>query len=280
MGNSSNTELWATQERLRFIERSAFWRGVVNRSDIQEVFGVSAAQSSADLQRYQELNPGALSYNLRKKRYEGTAGMSCLLQTPRLEEALGTFLQPGALPYRPTAELIPAADGRVTMVTLPSRAASVPVQRAIFFATLHGFRVQVDYASLTGSKNAKRWIAPHAFAHDGYRWHVRAWCETNASYRDFVLSRIRDTEWPSEAALVSGKDLEWETKVQLVISPSKLLSPEQQEVVKADFGMKAGRATLTVRKAMLNYTLAHLRLPAVDEKSLPPWLEVVRLEES
>lgn len=36
-----------------------------------------------------------------------------------------------------------------------------------------------------------RLIAPHTLIYTGMRWHVRACCEKNRQYRDFVLSRLR-----------------------------------------------------------------------------------------
>ena len=61
MGNSSNPEQWAVMERLRFIERAAYWRGWIQRQDLAAVYGKGSAQASADFQKYLELNPGALA---------------------------------------------------------------------------------------------------------------------------------------------------------------------------------------------------------------------------
>lgn len=36
-----------------------------------------------------------------------------------------------------------------------------------------------------------RLIAPHTLVYSGMRWHVRAYCDKNHDYRDFVLSRFR-----------------------------------------------------------------------------------------
>ena len=93
MGNQTNAGLWVAQERLRAIERAAYWRGWVKRKDLAALFGVSLAQASSDLQKYQELNPGALQYNMNAKRYEGAREMVCVLvKEPSLEEAMGAFL--------------------------------------------------------------------------------------------------------------------------------------------------------------------------------------------
>jgi len=261
MGNISNTESWATRERLRFIELTAFWRGHLRREEVTSVFGTSVQQCSADLQRYQELNPGALSYNLRRKRYEGVPAMACILHVPRLEEAMASFLanESGwiALPGG-TVEREGTAIGRVE---LPRREAGIDVQRRVFQAVLGGHRLRVQYFSLSRKEAAWRWIRPHAFGHDGYRWHVRAWCEEREDFRDFVLSRIQAADHPTEVATAPKKDVAWDTWETLTLMPNPDLSAGQQAAVAEDFGLKDGTLTLKVRTAMLPYTLDHLRLP-------------------
>lgn len=57
-----------------------------DRRDLVAAFGVSLAQASSDLQKYQELNPGALQYHMNRKRYEGAREMRwVLIEALRLE---------------------------------------------------------------------------------------------------------------------------------------------------------------------------------------------------
>ena len=201
MGNTSNLETWAARERLRGIEHMAFWRGHLRREEVATVFGISLQQCSADIQRYLELNPGSLIYSLRRKRYEGAPGMACVVHVPRLEEAMAAFLGgEGARPGLPSGEAADGAAGRVGRVALPRREASLEVQRRVFQAVLHGCRLRVQYVSFSRKEAAWRWIRPQAFGEDGYRWHVRAWCEEREDFRDFVLSRIQCAEVPAEPA--------------------------------------------------------------------------------
>ena len=69
MGNGTNPGSWYPRCRLAWLERRAEATGRINRADLQEAFGISPAQASGDLQAYQQLNPGALSYDLPSKRY-------------------------------------------------------------------------------------------------------------------------------------------------------------------------------------------------------------------
>lgn len=281
MANLTNPQQWAAQERLRFIEKCAFWRGVVNRQDLMEAFGLSAAQATSDLQKFQELNSGALIYNLNKKRYEGAPSMQCKLHKPQIEEAMTLFLNSGDVPSalcRPVSSVENAANDRLAGVELLSRAANDSVHRAIFLAVLGGLRVNIEYGTMSGNKGGWRWIAPHAFGHDGYRWHVRALCEKDNVFKDFALSRIVTAEFPKEPNTSLLEDSEWQSWVTVTIGPAKGLSAEQQKSISADYLMKAGKRIFQVRKAMLNYTLTHLRIPTEHTKA-PPFLELIRVEE-
>ena len=119
MGNWNNEENWASRERLRCIERAMWWRGWVGRRDLVELFGISAAQASGDLQRYQELNPGALSYHTSRKRYEAAEGMVCRLHEPVFEEAVRHFLGAAAGTVRDA--VVETADSRISVIALPAR---------------------------------------------------------------------------------------------------------------------------------------------------------------
>lgn len=274
MGNLTNEKQWAAAERLRFIERSAFWRGVINRSDLQGVYGLSPAQASSDLQRYTELNPGALAYNLKLKRYEGVPEMRPVLHVPRLEDAVQLFL---AAPARPAPFFGPGGDGesdQVDVVDLPQRTAGVAAQRAVFQAVLSRKRLRLRYVSFSKRGESWRWMAPHALANDGYRWHARAWCYENGDHRNFVLGRILKAEWPEPFGDPLPPDEDWSEWITLRLRPRHGLSEEQKRVVRLEYAMTGGSVTLRVRKAMRDATLMHLRLPPADGRRIPPMLEV------
>lgn len=267
MGNVTNRDQWAARERLRFIERQAWWKATVNRRDLQELFGISAAQASADLQAYQETNPTSLLYNLRAKRYEAQPNMSCVFHVPRLEEALSLFLGDTA-----NTGMVGKASDTVGRVLLPLREPEQQVARRIFVATDGLRRVSVRYWSVHSKRAAWREVAPHAFGYDGYRWHSRAWCFENNEYRDFVLSRIEEAEWPGKVFTPPKKDADWQTIEEVVLRPWSGLSEEQQLTISRDYGMTRGKLRVAVRRALKPYLLAHLR--SETDEALPRHLEV------
>lgn len=260
---------------MRRVELLLWWRGWVGRADLTEGFGISAAQASGDLQRYAELNPGALVYQTRRKRYEGTPEMRCVLHGPRLEEAVWLF-HGGEVPVwgqRPviaaTGDQRPVIAATVDVFQPLVRRASPEVERRVFLAMEQGRRVRVRYASLSSSRAEWREIAPHALGHDGYRWHVRAWCLRNDDYRDFAPSRMEEAEWPGEEFALPVGDDAWERIETLVLVPHAGLTAEQRRAIELDYGMKKGRLAVKVRAAMREYFLAHCRIPVVDAQGNP-----------
>ena len=270
MGNYSTKDQWAGRERLAFIERVAWWRGVVNRGDLRKVFGISAAQASADLQGYQEQNPTALAYNVRTKRYEARPEMICALHSPRLEEAVGMFL---GIPV-PLPQMAVDSNARVAIFVPPVRQADAAVERRIFLAVDQGKQLVITYWSVSSGRGKQRQIAPQGLGHDGYRWHVRAWCFENSDFRDFVLSRIEKAEWPEVPFTTPTKDEAWEREVTVVVRANSELDEERRKTIERDYGMKAGKLQVRMREAMREYYLAHLRV--ADEIERPRHLEVVK----
>ena len=273
MGNKTNDQNWAATERLRFIEACAWWKGIVQRQDLVGLFGISMAQASSDLQRYLELNPSAFVYNLRQKRYEATAEMQCVMTQPHLDEAVARFLSDEACGVWNGRADESDGRGRVSVVRMPVREASAAVERRVFLAVLNGLRIKVRYASVNSGKEEWRWLRPHALGHNGARWHVRAWCETNADFRDFTLSRIAEIEWSREQAALPAADKDWEQWVTLQVRPHKGLSDEQRKAVERDYAMRNGVLKLKVRKAMEGYLRDHLGLAMSDGKSAVRLLE-------
>lgn len=255
------TETWPILERLKTIERAAWWRGWVRRSDLTAIFGVSLAQASSDFQRYLELNPGSLVYNLNLKRYEGSPKMVCRLHDPTLEEAVELFGGGGG------AEEGAGERARIERIVLPVRRPASAVLRCMFLAVRERLRLRMKYWSVNSDTVKWRWIVPHALAHDGLRWHVRAWCEESGSFRDFVLSRVESAEWPeptvagTAATPALPRDEEWETYENLVLEINPKLGEVGRRALIRDYGLPpSGRWEMRVRRAMRQYVLAALRI--------------------
>ena len=157
----------------------------------------------------------------------------------------------------------------------PTRGISPDILRPVIQACREQRRLDINYISLsTPEQPDGRLICPHTLVNNGFRWHVRAYCEKNQDYRDFVLSRIQGVPDVENKAryFVDGDD-RWNTHVDLVIVPHRELSKAQQHVIESDYSMVDGQLVIKTRAALVEYTLQILRIdkqsnqrPAVEQQ--------------
>ena len=266
MGNTTNPTRWDARRRLEFIEQSAFWRGWIQRADLTEKFSLSLPQASADLQAYLAINPSGLEYDLNAKRYLGAPNMTLKISSADLGQAVQNFLE--------TESKSAVSSDQVASIDLPYRTPAPAIARDLFRAVMRHLAVEIYYLSVSGNTETWRWISPHAFAHDGYRWHVRAFCHRDGSYKDFVLGRISKSRAPQSRGQPVPTDLDWQTWDTIKIQAHAKLSEIQKRAVEMDYDMKHGVVSLKVRRSMKNYTLAYLRL--ADASTFPQLLELAK----
>jgi|GEM_PF-4987187 len=101
MGNFVNRESWVGQQQLRFVEETIWWNGTLSRSEIVDKFKCSPQQATAIIQSYLELNPKAMKYSLKVRRYLANPRMKCIYTPPSFadeilsdEERLGGLMYP------------------------------------------------------------------------------------------------------------------------------------------------------------------------------------------
>jgi len=265
---------WGIEQRLEFIEFRLFWEGHVNRSDLMDQFGVSVNQASTDLNRYIGFAPENMVYDKSARTYVRGSAFK-----PQ-------FLEPDASRY--LAQLRSVADGILDredswIADLPPYAsAPTPVRgvnpgtlRSVVGAIRQSEAIEVKYQSLSSPEPRWRWIAPHAIAFDGFRWHTRAFCLTDESYKDFLLSRILDIRGARESETSPADDRDWHSDVTLEVGPHPDLSESQAKVIALDYGMRSGKAKIKVRRALLYYALKRLGLDTAPEARAPRDQQIV-----
>ena len=258
--DSDRSELrWGVEQRLEFIEFRLFWEGHVNRSDLMDQFGVSVNQASTDLNRYIGFAPANMVYDKSARTYvRGSAFQP-------------QFLEPDASRY--LAQLRSVAENILDredswIANLPSFAsAPTPVRgvdpvtlRSVVGAIRRSEEIEIRYQSLSSPDPRWRWIAPHAIAFDGFRWHARAFCLTDECFKDFLLSRMIEIRGSRESGTSADDDLDWNSEVVLEVAPHPELSETQAKVIALDYGMRGGSAKIRVRRALLYYALRRLGL--------------------
>ena len=127
--------------------------------------------------------------------------------------------------------------------------------------------LKIAYSSMRNPEPHERIISPHTLIYSGFRWHVRAWCHKNQSFRDFLLSRIARTPKPCDKpAPPAESDSAWHEQITLHMIPNQRLSDAQQSLVARDYAMTNGQLSITVRKALAHYTLQRYQAAITDEQ--------------
>ena len=161
---------------------------------------------------------------------------------------------------------------------LPSRLASSETLQAVVKAIRCREALEVRYQSMTGQKPSWRWLSPHAFASDGERWHVRAFCHKREEFRDFVLGRIIATRHIRPTEVAGEQDADWNTFVTVVVKPNPKLSDDQRTAIASEYNMpRSHEVKLRLRKSMLFYLKARFS-PQPDSVAVAHQLVVAERE--
>jgi len=269
---------WGVERRLEFIEFRLFWEGHVNRGDLMDAFGVSVNQASTDLNRYIGMAPDNMVYDKSARTYIRGSKFDAL------------FLKPDASRY--LSQLRSVADGILDRADAwigqfpsydsaptPVRGVNAKTLRSVVAVIRRSEAIEVKYQSLSQPEPRWRWIAPHAIGFDGFRWHTRAFCLTDQSFKDFLLSRIIETRGTKPSEIRSETDHDWNDEVVLEIGPHPDLSETQKKVIALDYGMRGGRTKIRVRKALIYYALRRLGLDTDPAARRPQDQQIVLLNQ-
>jgi hypothetical protein len=251
---------WSVRSRLQFIEFRLFWSGRLNRSDLSDMFGISAQQGSADIAQYEKLAPGNLAYDKGQKAYLRTPSFDPILIGSSVDRFLLQIVAVGSgwLKKEDTwFDTMPTME----VVTLERQPTNPEVLLRVLDAIRNRQQIEMGYSSMTGSPSTHRVVAPHAMASAGGRWYVRAWSREHNDFRDYALARITEVSKSSEPSRINpDADLEWLHKIDLVLKPNPELDPERRRAVELENGMIDGPLVLPCRASMAFYLMAEHNL--------------------
>lgn len=274
-GTAKKVTRWGQERRLEFIDFRLAWDGKLNRADLMDFFGISVPQASIDLARYKELAPDNLTYDASARMYVAAGNFTPLFRGSSPETFLSEALaaesgQTGSgerlLGWRPAIARMP----------VPGRAMDPKVLFKLLTALREQRALEVLYQSIQRPEPSARVLSPHALGHDGFRWHVRAFCHLRRGYRDFLLARILSASSSPEEWHSGQDDSDWHTSLTLVLAPHPKLSKASQKVIELDYGMTGGQVGIACRKALAFYVLRHLGLD--EEHELRPEVQQVVLK--
>ncbi len=266
--STSKSGPWGQERRLEFIEFRLLWDGKINRSELAEFFGISIQQASLDFARYMVLAEGNMEYDRSEKVYRAGPNFVPTLLSQVSQAYLNQLsgLTTGAL--LPTSSFIgwrPPCD----VIALPPRRVGKEVLRTVLQAIRDRADLEVTYQSMRRPSPTKRWIAPHALASDGARWHTRAWCHERNGFRDFVLPRIQLVHGRRPSEIDPLTDSDWHTFEIVEIEPRPDLTVSQRDSVITDYEMENGKLFKTIRRALVQYFVRHLHIDGPEASGQP-----------
>ncbi len=267
---------WGVERRLEFIEFRLYWEGGINRSDIMEQFGVSIPQASKDLSQYQKLVPDNMQYDKSGKRYFATASFVPRFLRPDPDQYLAQLNAVATLAV-PLEETWLSRIPNVDSLPVLHRRVDLNFLRTLLHSVRNDQAMEILYQSMNPKRPDPVWrgISPHAFGHDGFRWHVRAFCHIDSTFKDFLLSRCLDYRSAGEALGKPSNDMEWTEIVDVELIPNPKLSKSQQFVISHDYGMEDGKLTVSIRKSLFFYFEKQLRLDIAEALDKPQEAPVV-----
>ena len=258
---------WDLALRYRLIETVAWWEGRLTTGHLMQSFGISRQQASKDINTYiTEHAPRNLTYDKQLKGYVP----SKLFKPLFIDDSASAYLHLLNQTHSraPHVEGLALAYAHTMVLEVPDRTIRPEVLRPLLKACRDSEVIEIEYVSLANPSPETRLIAPHTLVYTGMRWHVRAYCEKNREYRDFVLSRLRgQPEFERKTENLIGGDEDWNTEVAVIIEPDSRLKPEQKAIIEADFGMLDGLLVIPTRRALVKYVLQRFQ---IDPKKLDP----------
>ncbi|MEH6396798.1 MAG: WYL domain-containing protein [Pseudoalteromonas sp.] len=168
------------QRRFHFIELIVHWEGRLTTNHLQKHFAISRSSASNIIQDYVRFHPDFLRYNSSLKGYQATEYFNPCLNELDLSAYLKIAKQ--------SEDTV--SWQQFTWLNSPLADIAPKKVRGVLQALNSQLRVDVGYASVSSPDFEARIISPHNLVFDGMRWHVRAYCEKNRDFRDFVLTRF------------------------------------------------------------------------------------------
>lgn len=278
---TARTGRWGQERRLEFIDFRLYWEGRLNRSDLTAFFRISVPQASLDLAAYQELAPDNMVYDRTLKTYVATPSFHPVLTNQDSGHYLNELLWREVGTVAASDSFIGWAPP-VASLPSPTRQVAPQILISLIRAIQKGEALTVDYRSMTHfDEPTLRTFYPASFAHDGFRWHIRAFCFKSCIFKDFVLGRIAEVVDSLPPPSPVPEDTEWETFIDVVIGPNPTYPPNKRRAIEHDYQMVDGETKLRARKPQLYYLnrRLNLNLKAGDPVDEAQQIVMLRIEE-
>lgn len=229
----------AQRERVIFLDQCLTWRGMANRRDLVDRFGISTAQAALDFRTYLSLTRDTPPfYDPVRKTYFASDAHEPLTPSS-LAQAFGILFDEDE-------------HGLSSALPRPVRRADPKVIARLYQAIKSENALYVRYTSMTSGADGGQWLAPTRFISDGEVVHVRAFSFKRKEFRNYLPIRIEadstfEERPPAEPLPDDG---EWHTKAIIWLRPKSGLSERQANVVRREYGFDGELLRVETRKAL------------------------------
>ncbi|RXJ72040.1 transcriptional regulator [Veronia nyctiphanis] len=240
-------------DRMAYIDFKLRFTGSINRSDLNEIFGLAEAAASKMMTKYQEFKPGNMTYDRAKRANTIVQKKFSPLIDVDAETALGMLANGfnrnklGGKPMLPYQRL-----GKIEKQLDTESVAKIT--RAI----TTGNAITTVYLSENSDMHGRRELFPLAIVYDGNHWIFRAYEASGnkaLKFKNYAFSRatkvIEKHDNKRDVTQTLGADTEWNTQVPLVLVPHPDRTPKEVDRIKADFGFKDQSKLIITEKVAL-----------------------------
>lgn len=263
---------WERVAQFHLIEVIALWEGRLTTNHLKAAFSIGRSKASEIIKSYQRNVPDNIHLCSQARGYIPETSFQPRFSHGEVNEYLN-LLHSGSIQNNHFYALQTgrAPIDRVQSLTRP---VDPEIVRVILQAVREGQRLSVCYRSLSNPGGEERLIAPHTLVSADSRWHVRAFCERDRVFKDFMLHRfvgVPDVEGERLEMATPPNDVEWFDEVEMALTPNPALQPEQQQLVADDYAMGPDKTLrISVRAPLIKYMVVALRLGTPEQTRTYP----------
>ncbi|MBA4500946.1 WYL domain-containing protein [Marinobacterium marinum] len=258
---------WERMAQFHLIEVIALWEGRLTSNHLQDAFSIGRNKASDILKSYQQVAPGNIYHCSQTRGYVPDTEFDPCFSHGEVHEYLDLLHSNSFRDSHFYAlQTWQAPIDRLHPLTRP---VNPDVVRVIMQAVRQKQRITVCYRSFSNPDGAERLIAPHTLVSASGRWHVRAFCEKDQRFKDFMLHRfVSIPEIDSDRLEMANPehDKEWFKTVEMVLIPNPALDPERQQLVADDYAMGPEKQLkVTLRAPLVKYMAVELRIGTPEQ---------------
>lgn len=247
-------------ERMAYIDFKLQFTGMINRSDLKNMFGLAEAASSKMMKMYTDRFSGNMGYNRKKRANTIKSDTFKPFLDLSADTALGMLANGFNKNKILTEPMLPYAR-----IGIPNSHLDVNNVACITRAIAGGYSVTANYFSANSKGESWREIFPLAIFFNGKTWSFRGCCKKDSPegvFKNFDFARVKEVKANEDNRISNEESLSndrmWSTQVPLLLIPHPSLPEDDQNIIKMDFGFMHDTKLIVYERAALVYVMTKL----------------------